>query len=218
MSIPLLDGAVGAGYQVIAGLATVLGPVGGAVAAIVLCTAALRLLLLPLTRAAVRGERARSALAPRVVQLQRRYAKEPARLSTELTKLYRGAGTSPLAGCLPVLAQSPLFLVWYRIFTLPRVGGHPNALLAAHFLGAPLSTHLIGGGHPLVFVPLLLALLILAVIAMRRSRASSGSSVLALVPFVSLLSALVMPLAAVFYLVTTLSWTAIENALLRRGR
>jgi YidC/Oxa1 family membrane protein insertase len=40
---------------------------------------------------------------------------------------------------------------------------------------------------------------------------------LRLLPFLSALSALVMPLAAVLYLVTTLTWTAVENALLRRG-
>src|SRR6266540_1958892 len=62
MSIPLLDGAVAAVYPFVADLAAAVTPVG----AIVLCTAALRLLLLPLTRAAVRGDRSRAALARRV--------------------------------------------------------------------------------------------------------------------------------------------------------
>src|SRR5439155_19451869 len=48
MSIPLLDGAVTAVYPFVVHLATVLSPVG----AIVLCTALLRFLLLPLTLAA----------------------------------------------------------------------------------------------------------------------------------------------------------------------
>ena len=218
MSIPLLDGAVTAVYPFVVHLATVLSPVG----AIVLCTAPLRFLLLPLTLAAVRGERSRVALAPGIAALRKKHAKDPARLGTELAELYRSTGTSPFAGFLPLLLQSPAFIVWYRIFTAPRIGGHANALLAHGFLGAGLSARLFG--HPLAFVPLLVALAVLAVAAMRRARRVAAvigspepSGVLAWLPFASLLSALIMPLAAVVCLVTTLAWTAAENVVLLRG-
>ena len=123
MSIPFVDGAVAVVYPFVVSLATTLSPVGGAATTIVLCTAALRLLLLPLALAAVRGERSRIALAPRVADLRRRHGKDPARLGTELTQLYRDAGISPFAGLLPLLLQSPAFIVWYRIFTAPAVAG-----------------------------------------------------------------------------------------------
>jgi len=220
MSIPLLDGAVAAVYPFVADLAAAVTPVG----AIVLCTAALRLLLLPLTRAAVRGERSRAALAPRVAEPRRRYGRDPVRLGTELSELYRSAGTSPLAGFLPVLLQTPAFVVWYRIFTAPRIAGQANALLAHPFLGAALSDRLLTGGHPLVFLPLLVLLALLGWVAARRARRvaiATGTppprGVLSLLPYASLLAAPVMPLAAVVYLVTTLTWTAIENVALRRG-
>ena len=139
MSIPLLDGAVTAVYPFVVHLATVLSPVG----AIVLCTALLRFLLLPLTLAAVRGERSRVALAPRIAALRKQHAKDPARLGTELAELYRSTGTSPFAGFLPLLLQSPTFIVWYRIFTAPRIGGHANAPAGARVsrggtVGAPV--------------------------------------------------------------------------------
>lgn len=223
MSIPLLDPAVAAVYPLVAHVAALFGPIGGAATAIVVCTAALRLLLHPLTRAAVRGERARAALAPRMAELQRRHAKDPSKLRAELTNLYRDAGTSPLAGCLPALAQSPVFLVWYRIFTAPAIAGQPNALLSHGFLGAPLATHLIGA-HALVFVPLLAILAVVAVVTMRRTRriaAATGAATppwpLLALPFASLVSAAFLPLAAVLYLATTMTWTAVENAALRRG-
>lgn len=220
MSIPFLDNAVAAVYPLIVDLATALGPIGGPIAAIVLCTMLLRLVLLPLTMAAVRGERSRAALAPQIGELQRRYVHDPARLQAEMSALYRGAGTSPLGGCLPLLAQSPLLIIWYRVFTAPRVGGHPNALLAHNILAATL----FGGGHLVAFLPLLAALAALGGIAMRRARrlatvagAPAPRGVLALLPFLSLVSAAWMPLAAVVYLVTTQTWTAVENAALRRG-
>src|SRR5215468_2542744 len=98
MPVPLLDTAVAAVYPLVTKLAAMLQPVGGAATAIVVCTAVLRLLVLPLTRAAVRGERSRAALAPRVRALQRRFRQDPARLRAELFRLYQDAGVSPLAG------------------------------------------------------------------------------------------------------------------------
>jgi YidC/Oxa1 family membrane protein insertase len=224
MSVPLLDTAVATVYPLVAKLAATLQPIGGAATAIVVCTAVVRLLLLPLTRAAVRGERSRAALAPRVRALQRRFHQDPARLRAELAKLYRDAGVSPLAGFLPLLLQAPAFMACYRIFTAAQVAGRPNDLLAQRFLGAALSTRLFGGGHLLVFLPLLLALGLLAALSLRRARqvaaatdAPAPRGAFALLPFASPVSALLMPLAAVLYLVTTLAWTAVENVLLRRG-
>ena len=226
MSLPLLDDAVTFIYPLVAGLATALGPVGGASAAIVAGTLVLRLLLLPLAVAAVRGERRRAVLAPQVSELRRRHGGDPAGLAAELTALYRAAGTTPAAGCLPMLVQAPFLLVWYRVFTVPRIPDHTNTLLARRFLGAPLTAHLlsVSGGQLVAFAPLLLAIAGLALLAVRRagrvaavtgSPAPTGPS--RLLPFASLLSAVVLPLAAVLYLVTTLSWSAAENAVLRRG-
>jgi YidC/Oxa1 family membrane protein insertase len=225
MSVPLLDTAVAAVYPLVTKLAAMLQPIGGAATAIVVCTAVLRLLVLPLTRVAVRGERSRAALAPRVRALQRRFRQDPARLRAELSRLYQDAGVSPLAGYLPLLLQAPALMVGYRIFTTARLAGRPNDLLAQQFLGAPLSTRLLGGGHPLAFLPLLLALGLLAVLSLRRARqvaaatdAPAPRGALALLPFASPLSALLLPLAAVLYLAATLTWTTAENVLLRRGR
>src|SRR5262245_45515457 len=104
--------------SLVANLSNLLSPVGGAVAAIIGLTLLVRLVVHPLTRAAVRGERACARIAPRVAQLRRRYAKDIPRLGTVLTNLYRGEGISPFAGVLPVLAQAPLFFLLYRTFTV----------------------------------------------------------------------------------------------------
>jgi YidC/Oxa1 family membrane protein insertase len=217
LSIPLLDGAVSAVYPFIAHVASALAPVGGAAAAIVLCTVALRALLLPLTISAVRSERTRAALAPRVAELQRQYAKDQTRLAAELTGLYRAERVSPLAGCLPALLQVPFFMVIYRVFTKP-------GLLSAHLLGVPLGARLLSGGYPLAFLPVIVALGALGWLAARRARrvaAANGTpppaGPVALLPYLSLLSVAVVPLGTALYLVTTLSWTAVENVVLRRG-
>ncbi len=217
MSVPLLDDVVAVVHPLLADLARILGPVGGATAAIVACTAALRLLLLPLTRAAVRGERARAALAPRAAELRREHGADPARYAAELSALHRDAGVSPFAGMLPMLAQAPFLLLWYRMFS---TGGAD--LLGQRFLGAELAAHL--PGHLPAFAPLVLLLVLLGAATAWRSRrvaAATGSPpppriVLAL-PFLSAITALFLPLAAVVYLATTVAWSTAENALLRRG-
>jgi YidC/Oxa1 family membrane protein insertase len=182
LSIPLLDGAVAVAYPLVAHAAAALTPVGGAATAIVLCAAALRLALLPLTLAAVRGERSGAALA----------------------------------GCLPSLVQAPFFMIAYRIFTVPGLPGQ--------FLGVPLATRLVGGGYPLAFLPVIAALLALGWLSARRMRRvalATGrpepTGVVALVPYLSVTSVLVVPLAAALYLVTSLAWTVAENAVLHRG-
>ncbi|MFI7249152.1 YidC/Oxa1 family membrane protein insertase [Micromonospora chalcea] len=232
-----LHSAASAAATVVTWLADVLAPLtGGAAtaAAIVLFTVAVRLLISPLTVAQVRGERRRTALAPEVRELQRRYADDPARLQTELFALYRNAGASPVAGCLPALLQAPFFLVMYRLFA---TGDGAPQLLGERLAGVPLGWHLgdgLSGPVPLVFGVLLAALLALAWWSSRRMRRAAAATgtvagtptegpgaavlgrLLPLLPYGTVLVALVVPLAAVLYLVTTTAWTALEQVVLRR--
>jgi YidC/Oxa1 family membrane protein insertase len=210
VSIPPLDAAVSVAYPIVVHIAEALG---GASIAIVVCTLIIRLLLLPLSLVAARGERARAALAPQVQELRRKHAKEPERLVTELSALYRSAGTSPFAGMLPSLLQAPFFLVVYRLFLSPTIGGQPNALLHSQFFGAPLSAHLFG--QLAVFLPFLVLLAVLAWLAMRRMDRSAG--LFRLLPFGTLVAAAVLPLAGVLYLVTTMTWTSTVEVWLRRA-
>ncbi|QDY10366.1 YidC/Oxa1 family membrane protein insertase [Micromonospora sp. HM134] len=228
---PVHDAAAAAG-SVVGWLAGLLTPLAGGVAtavAIVLFTIAVRLLISPLTVAQVRAERRRAALAPQLRQLQQRYAGDPATLQSEVFALYRGAGASPVAGCLPALLQAPFFLVMYRLF---GTGDGAGGLLDARLAGVPLGWHLGDGLTPsvlLVFGVLLAALAGLATVLSRRAAASAAvpadqpgaallARVLPLLPYGTVLLALVVPLAAVLYLVTTTGWTVAEHVLLRRPR
>lgn len=64
-------------------LADLLQPLFGAsaaAAAIILFTALVRLLVHPLSRAAARGQKARTRLQPRIAELRRKHAKNPEKL------------------------------------------------------------------------------------------------------------------------------------------
>ncbi|RKN39990.1 YidC/Oxa1 family membrane protein insertase [Micromonospora endolithica] len=233
---PLHD-AVGAAGAALSWLTDLLAPVAGGAAtaaAIVVLTVAVRLLIAPLSVAQARGERRRAALAPQVAELQRRYADDPARLQSELFALYRSAGANPVAGCLPLLLQAPVLLVLYRLFTTADGG---TGLLDERLAGVALGHHLADGlSVPVValFGVLLSVLLALAWWTSRRMRRAAAATgtvagtpiegpgaatvgrLLPLLPYVTVLVALVLPLAAVIYLVTTTAWSALEQVVLRR--
>ncbi len=139
---------VGAAYHLVFALTHLLTPVAGglaAVAAIVLFTAAVRLLTCPLSLRALRGQAAMARLAPQVQSLRTRYGRQPERLQRELTALYKREGTSPFAGILPLLAQWPFLSVMYLLFRSATVGGAQNQLLSDGLLGVPLGAHWLSG-------------------------------------------------------------------------
>jgi YidC/Oxa1 family membrane protein insertase len=135
---------VGAAYHLVFALTNLLTPVAGglaAAAAIVLFTAAVRLLISPLSFRALRGQAAMTRLAPQVQALRTRYGRQPERFQRELTALYKREGTSPFASVLPLLAQWPLLSVMYLLFRSATVEGAQNQLLSGGLFGVPLGAH-----------------------------------------------------------------------------
>jgi len=196
-------------------------------------------------RGSVRGEGARARLQPKIAELQRRHARNPQRLQEELGALYRAEGSGMFAGCLPLLLQLPFFSVMYRLFLDHSVGGAPNTLLTHSLLAAPLGSHWLAGAGPLsaqgaVFAGLFSLLAAVAVLAVRVARratpvggtaagsAAPGPAAPAapagraislvgwVIPFASLVTAALVPLAAGLYLLTTTAWTLGERTVLRR--
>ncbi|MYT13263.1 YidC/Oxa1 family membrane protein insertase [Streptomyces sp. SceaMP-e96] len=208
-------------------------------AAIVLFTLGVRAALHPLARAAARGEKARTALAPQLAELQRKHKGNPERLQKATADLYAKTGSSPLAGCLPTLLQLPVFFVMYHLFSTGSGG-----LLDHTLLGAPLGGHwteaLADGGlfgpQGLVYLGLFALIAAVATWNFRRARATmakapqpaagnaalpgmaSMAKVMPLLSFGTLITVAVVPLAAGLYMVTTTTWTACERALLHRDR
>ena len=139
----LLDGA----YAVLMGLSELLEPVMGvssAAAAVVLVTLLVRAALIPVGISQAKAERTRARLAPRLAELQRKHGKHPERLQRETMALYQAEGTTPFAGCLPLLVQAPVVGIVYALFILPTIAGHPNVLLTQTVFGVPLGSSLAG--------------------------------------------------------------------------
>ncbi|HEY3868114.1 MAG TPA: membrane protein insertase YidC [Actinocrinis sp.] len=234
-------------YHVVSGLAVVLVPVlGGAgpAAAIIVFTVAVRSCLYPLNRAQMRAQnasqQARAALAPAVQKLKRKYRNDPARLQIEMLGLYRANGISLTAGIKHSLVQVPVFFVVYRMFELPVIAGHHNALMSDRLVGVGLGSHLadvlrgpvLMPGHIAVFAVLLAVIAAVAAWSSARARKSmavavaddpsAGASAAGItrmmgwLPFGTIVTAAIVPLAAGLYLATTTLWSVLERRHLQK--
>lgn len=223
----LLDAPVVGAYHLVNGLASSLEPFAGSSAvacAIVLCTLVVRLSLSPLSLAAVRGERARAALAPRIRELHHRFGEDRERLRHELAELHRDAGTSPVAGCLPALVQLPVLWVLYRLFTVSTVAGQANALLGGSLFGLGLGVHWpVLAGSPVLLVMFVVAAAVACGSSRLQARRMDPSVrgvprvIGRMAPFGTLVSLAVLPPAAGLSLVVSAAWTLFERGVVARS-
>ncbi|GAA2422015.1 membrane protein insertase YidC [Streptomyces coeruleofuscus] len=225
-------------------LADLLQPLFGAsaaAAAIVLFTALVRLLVHPLSRAAARGQKARTALQPKIAELRRKHGKNPEKLQRAVLELHAQEKVSPLAGCLPGLLQVPAFFLLYHLFSSDTIGGRANELLDHQLFVAPLGERWVdalqGGlldGAGLVYAGLFVVVAGVAAVSYRLSKRmmaanpalpAGGEQVAGLgavtkvMPFMSfftLVTVAVVPLAAALYVVTSTTWSVVERAALYR--
>jgi YidC/Oxa1 family membrane protein insertase len=145
------------------GLSTFLDPASGAAWAlsIVVLVIIVRILLIPLFVKQIKAQRAMSALQPEMKKLQDKYKGDKERLTQEMQKLWKENGTNPLAGCLPILLQSPFFFALFHILNYVVARDNPNFSLTpelveqaqnATIFGAPIaSTFLMSSADVVAF-------------------------------------------------------------------
>jgi YidC/Oxa1 family membrane protein insertase len=88
----------------------------------------IRILLIPLFVKQIKAQRGLQVLQPEIKKLQEKYKSDRERQSQELMKLYRETGTNPLASCLPILAQAPIFFALFGVLN-GIAGGHARGVL-----------------------------------------------------------------------------------------
>jgi YidC/Oxa1 family membrane protein insertase len=103
--------------QLYYGLSHVFGPVSGWTwfLSIVILVALMRLIMVPLFIKQMHTTRAMTALAPQMTALRKKYKGDKQALNEEMMKLYKEAHVNPLMGCLPVVAQLPMFFALFSV-------------------------------------------------------------------------------------------------------
>ncbi len=105
---------------------------GSAGLAIIIFTIIAKTILLPLTIKAVRSTMAMQELQPKIKDLQKRYGKDRQRISEETLKLYAAHGVNPASGCLPMIAQMPIFFALF--FAIRELSEERSGHFAEGFL------------------------------------------------------------------------------------
>jgi YidC/Oxa1 family membrane protein insertase len=105
--------------------------------AIILLTIVVKLLTLYWTTQSMRSMKETAALAPQLKALQAKYADDKQRQQAEQMALYKEHGVNPVAGCLPMLLQMPIWIALYRmlanageLYLQPLIPGWINDLTA----------------------------------------------------------------------------------------
>ena len=86
--------------------------------AIVLVTAAVRLLFFPLANYSFRSMAKMKILQPELLRLKELHKEDKVKLQQEMMALYKREKVNPLSGCLPILIQIPFFFAIYKICLL----------------------------------------------------------------------------------------------------
>lgn len=86
--------------------------------AIICLTLIVRLLLFPIAQKQFASMAAMRAIQPKQKAIQERYKDDKMKAQEEILKLYREEKVNPLAGCLPIFLQIPIFYALYKVLLL----------------------------------------------------------------------------------------------------
>jgi YidC/Oxa1 family membrane protein insertase len=85
--------------------------------AIILWTIVVLLILSPLTVKGTRSMLAMQKLAPELKKLQELHKNDRQKLNEEVQRVYRDNNITPWGGCLPLLIQMPVLIIFYRVIS-----------------------------------------------------------------------------------------------------
>ncbi len=223
--LTLLDPIVHVLYDVLLLLVSVLPGAPGVqvILALAVLTLAVRAAMLPLSLRSWRSQQARLALAPELDRLRRRYGADRSRLVQEIAAAQRRAGVAPLSGIGAALLQIPLLGSSFRLATAPLIGTTANIVTTAPVWGTTLSAHwlplMAGAGFlsaPTAGLCVVLVVLLVLARCTARQQGPGGPPALRLLPYSTVVTAAVLPLAVSIYLVTSTLWTVAERAAFAR--
>ncbi len=192
--------------------------------AIIALTVLVRVLLLPLAIKQINSMRAMQKIQPEMKKLQNKYKTDRSLIKTDPEKfkaqrqkqqeamqaLYKEHNVNPAAGCLPLLAQAPIFFALFRLLYSGRVEELDQA---GFFLINSLSSFPQNAGFgAFVLVALMGATTFLTQKQMMASNPASAQMpqqkiLLYVMPIMLLVFSFNIPVGVLLYWVTTNVWT-----------
>ncbi len=110
--------------------------------AIMLLTLIVRLIMFPVAQRGFSSMASMRAIQPKVKALQERYKDDRQKLQEETMKLYKEEKVNPLAGCLPMFLQIPVFFALYKVLMVSIDMRHQPFVLWIKDLSVPDPLHI----------------------------------------------------------------------------
>jgi YidC/Oxa1 family membrane protein insertase len=144
------------GLPILKFLNWVYGYVGNYGVAIILITVLSKVLFYPLTLKSMRSMKAMQLLQPQINALRSKHKGDPQRLQKETLELYRKYKVNPMGGCLPMVAQVPIFYALYLALSVAVELQNAPFLCFGHFFGVDLWVCDLASMDPTYILPVLM--------------------------------------------------------------
>ena len=123
---------------------------------IVFLVVLMRLIMVPLFVKQMHTQRKMASLAPQVAALRKKYKNDKQTMNQEVMKLYQENGANPLAGCLPLVIQLPVFFALFNVLRAiaedkPEYGLTPAVVASAqkaHIFTATIADRIVTSPLP----------------------------------------------------------------------
>jgi YidC/Oxa1 family membrane protein insertase len=179
-------------------------------AAIVALTIIVKLLTLPLAIKQIRSMRETQRLQPEMQRIRQKYRNDRQKQMQETQALYQREGINPLASCLPIIAQMPVFIGMYQ-----ALGHLPN--VAMPFLGlgdlqTPASKSVAGW----VLIVIMVLAQLLATLQLNPGQNDSQKRMQLLLPIVFVFLFINFKAALVLYWATQSTFQLVQQVIMTR--
>lgn len=195
--------------------------------AIILLTVCTRALLIPLTYKQIKSMRALQAFQPQMKELQEKYKNDRQRLSQEMMKFYQENKINPLASCVPLLAQLPVFITLFQALrgplredicgqTADPCGMVPPGDWGQSFLFIPDLTDKATGGVLIALIVIYIVTQLFSGLVMATSTDRNQRLLMMALPFIFVPFIIGFPAGLILYWITTNVWTIGQQAVVNK--
>ena len=185
----------------------------------------IRILIVPLTIKQIRSMQKLQIFAPQLKALQQKYKNDKQRLNEEVMRFYRENKVNPVASCLPILPQIPIFIALFFVLRDFREEVYPDYSgtdLGWLGLFGDITANIGSSNWDWLLVALYVASQVASTIFMSTTMERTQRILFMLMPFVFVYfivnppGSTVFPVGLLIYWVTTNLWTVGQGLITRR--
>jgi len=175
---------------------------------ILVLTIIVRTIILPLMIKQYKNTKAMQALQPEMQKLREKFKDDPRKQQEEMMKLYQTHQVNPLAGCLPLIVQMPIFIALYNSI-------YQNVEIRDHsFIGFQLGTSPSQGEWYYYIIPTIAAITTLVqsmMMSRQQTMAGPMKGLMYIFPVLIFVMAINFPVALPLYWIYSNIYTIVQN-------